>query len=106
MIEDERCGKALHYLEHTDEDAAELKVQVSRKEYLLDLARRKVYLTAAGNIEERKAWAEMSDTVKAAHEEYIQAMLEHEKVKAKRLTEALIVEVWRTASVNRRVGNV
>jgi hypothetical protein len=106
MISDERCGKALTYLASTDEEAAELKVSVARKEYLLDLARRKVFLSSAGNIEERKAQAEMSSDVGSAMDEYLQSMLEHERVKAKRLTEALVVETWRSVNANRRIGNV
>jgi hypothetical protein len=106
MISDERCGKALTYLANTDEDAAELKVVVARKEYLLDLARRKMFLSTSGSIELRKAQAETTKEVGSAMDEYLEAMLVYEKVKAKRLTEALIVETWRSVNANRRVGNV
>jgi hypothetical protein len=106
MISDERCGKALTYLANTDEDAAELKVVVARKEYLLELARKSVYLNSEGTVENRKAKAELSNEVGFAMDEYLEAMLSHEKVKAKRLTEALIVETWRSVNANRRVGNV
>ena len=106
MISDERCAKALHYLATTDEDAAELKTQVARMEYLVDLARKKEFLIAEGNIETRKALAETSENVKLAQDNYLQALLSFEKIRAKRVTEALICEVWRSVSANRRQGHV
>jgi hypothetical protein len=106
MISDDRCSKALTYLAQTDETAAELKTQVARKEYLLDLARRKMFLGFSGSIEARKAQAEISKMVGEAMDEYLQAMLEHERVKSKRLTEALVVETWRSVNANRRIGNI
>jgi hypothetical protein len=106
VIADERCAKALHYLASTDEDAAELKTQVARMEYLVDLARKKEFLIAEGNIEVRKALSESSENVKQAHENYLTALLSFEKIRAKRVTEALIVETWRSVNANRRVGNI
>lgn len=106
MVSDERCGRALHYLSSTDEDAAELKTQVARMEYLVDLARKKEFLIAEGNIETRKALAETSESVTSAQDNYLQALLSFEKIRAKRTTEALIVDTWRTVSANQRSGNV
>ena len=106
MIADERASKALHYLASTDEDAAELKTQVARMEYLVDLARKKHFLLAEGNIETRKALAESSEPVKQAQENYLVALLSFEKIRAKRVTEALIVDTWRTCSANARSGNI
>jgi hypothetical protein len=106
VISDERCAKALHYLATTDEDAAELKTQVARMEYLVDLSRKKEFLIAEGNVEVRKALAEASENVKQAQENYLSALLSFEKIRAKRVTEALIVETWRTVSANQRSGNV
>jgi hypothetical protein len=116
MISDERCSKALHYLATTDEDAAELKTQVARMEYLVELARKRGFLMAEGSlllmaegsisIEARKALAEVSDNVKQAQENYLSALLSFEKIRAKRVTEALIIETWRTVSANQRSGNI
>jgi hypothetical protein len=106
MIADEKCGESLHFLQSTDDEAAELKVQVERKAYILELSRKREFIKATGNIEQRKAEAELTPSVGGAMDEYLQAMLEHEKVKARRITAALIVEVWRTSSANRRVGNI
>jgi len=73
VISDERCGKALSYLAATDMEAAELKTQLAKKEYLLDLARRRTFLEKTGNIEVRKAASEMTLEVGLAMDEYLQA---------------------------------
>jgi hypothetical protein len=106
MISDDRCSKALTYLAQTDEEAAEAKVSVARKEWLLEFSRKKMFLLCEGSVEKRKAEAELTSEVGVAMENYLQAMLAHEKVKAKRLTEALIVETWRSVNANRRTGNI
>lgn len=106
MIPDARCNKALHYLADTDESCAELKTDVLRREYALDLAKKRVFLLAAGNIEERKATAETSNDVQTAVVEHLKATVAFEKVRAKRTTEAMIVDTWRSVNANRRSGNV
>jgi DNA-binding GntR family transcriptional regulator len=106
LISEARLEKALSYLASTDEKSARLKTDVARKEYLLELARKKGFLLAEGNIEERKAHSETSKDVQDAHEAYLDALLEHERVKARRVTEALIIETWRSVKANRRVGNI
>jgi hypothetical protein len=96
----------MRFLAESDEQAAELKVQVERKDYLVDLVRKRLFVQAIGNIEERKAEAELSEEVQESHEEYLQAMLEWEKLKAKRTTEELVVEVWRSLEASRRQGRI
>lgn len=107
MISEERMEKALGFLARTDEQAAELKTQVLRKEYLIDLMRKRMFIIADGtSVEQRKAVAEISGEVQDSIGEYLSATLEWEKVKAKRATEELIVEAWRSVNANRRQGNV
>jgi L-lactate utilization protein LutB len=106
VIQEDRCARALAYLAETDEKAAELKAQVARKEYGAKLARSKVFLVSEGSVEARKAMAETSQDVQQAEGELADSILEFEKVKAKRATEELIVDVWRSVSANRRQGNV
>jgi hypothetical protein len=105
-ISDDRLEKALKYMATTDESAAELKADVERAEYRCKLARAREFVTADGSVEARKAVAEMSESVQQAEDQRCKAIVEFEKVKAKRQTEALIVEVWRTCSANSRQGNV
>jgi len=106
VVTDERCNRALQYLAKTDEDCAVLKTEVLRKEYVLDLAKKRVFLISDGNIEERKATAEVSGDVQGAIEAHLKATLAFEKVRAKRATEAMIVDTWRSVNANRRSGNV
>lgn len=104
MISEDRLQKALTFLAETDELSANLKAQMLRREYVSDLARKRAFLGAEGNNEERKAIAEVSQPVMAACGDYFDSVGEFEKLKAKRATEELIVEVWRTLSANRRQG--
>lgn len=106
MISDERMTKALTFLAETDESSADLKTDVARKEYALDLAKRRLYLESSGAVEERKAKAEVSDVVQLAVEAHLKAIVAFERVRAKRTTEAMIVDTWRSVNANRRSGNV
>jgi hypothetical protein len=106
IVTEERCSQALHYLASTDELAAELKGNVARREYGCKLARAKHFALFSGSVEARKASAEAAPGVIAAEGELVTAIIEHEKVKAKRMTEELLVEVWRSCNANRRHGNL
>lgn len=106
MISDERMTKALTYLVDTDESSADLQTEVVRKEYVLDLVKKRMFLTADGGVEQRKAIAEVSDDVQNAVAEHLKAIAAFERVRAKRKTEAMIVDTWRSVNANRRSGNV
>jgi hypothetical protein len=107
MISEERLEKALRFLAETDEKAAELKVQVHRKSYIVDLSRKREFLKAeASTIETKKAIAETSVQVRDSITEELDAELEWEKLRAKRATEELIVEVFRTLEASRRQGRI
>jgi hypothetical protein len=98
--------KALAFLATTDEKAAELKTQSLRMEYVVDLARKRIFLTENGSIEQRKALAETHPDVQEAIGNYLDSVEEYEKVKARRVTAELLIEVWRTTSANMRRGNL
>lgn len=106
MISEDRLQKALTYLSTTDEESAELKANVARAEYVCKLSRARSFILAEGSVDLRKALAEKSENVMSAEELLADAIVAFEKVKAKRTTEGLIVEVWRSVNANRRVGNV
>jgi hypothetical protein len=107
MISEERLEKALRFLAETDEKAAELKVQVHRKSYIVDLSRKREFLKADGSsIEAKKSIAEVSEQVRDAINEELESELEWEKLRAKRATEELIVEVFRTLEASRRQGRI
>jgi hypothetical protein len=104
MISDERREKAMRYLAETDLDCAELEGEQVRREYLLEMITDRVFLVADGNNREREAKANTSADVQRAHEEYVQALVRFKHVKAKRQTETMICDQWRSENANRRQG--
>jgi len=104
MITEDRLQKALTYLAETDEELAQLKANVERAEYLKKRVRAAVFLSASGPVEERKAKAEVSQEVENIERDYTRALVAYEHIAAKRKTEALIVDVWRSINANRRQG--
>jgi hypothetical protein len=104
MITDERREKAIRYLAETDLDCAELEGEQLRREYILDLVKDRVFLTSSGNVREREATANTSAETQRAHEEWIQALVRFKHMKAKRQTEAMICDQWRSENANRRQG--
>lgn len=104
MISDERLQKSLTYLAETDQECAELKVACERYEYLKKRKRAAIFLSSVGNVEERKAKAEVSPEVESVEQEHTDVLVQFEQMAAKRKTEALIVDVWRSLNANRRQG--
>lgn len=104
MISEARLEKALTMLATSDEQIAELKADVARKEYLCKMARSREFLSAEGSVEARKASAEISDSVQLAEDLLSTAIVDFEKLRAKRATEELIIITWRTMEASRRQG--
>jgi len=105
-ISDERMERALRYLAETDELVAEAKTQVARCEYLSKQVRARVFLTATGDtVRERECMAETSQEVSEVDGELAKAILAYEKLRAKRTTEELVTECWRSINANRRQGH-
>ena len=96
----------MDYLSETDEQVAHLRAEVARAEYAAKLARKRVFILSEGTVAERDAFAECSPEVQKAESRLADTMEAYEKVKAKRQTEVLITEVWRSTEASRRVGNV
>ena len=104
MISDERRDKAIRYLAETDSELAELEGETMRREYMLDLVKDHAFLTTDGNNAERQAKANTSADASRAHEEWVQAVVAFKRIKAKRETERVVWETWRSENSNRRVG--
>jgi hypothetical protein len=104
IISEERLEKALRYLANSDADVAQLKAEVSRREYAAKLARAKVFLMSEGSVEQKKALAESSEGVQEAENNLADTIAAFEALKAKRQTEALIVDVWRSLNSARTHG--
>jgi len=106
MISDTRLEQSLSYLASTDELAAELKTDVERKHWIMKKVEAMIYLHGTGTVEERKAQSKVSKEVEEATESWLTALADSEKTVNKRKTEALITEIYRTESANKRAGGV
>lgn len=107
MVTDKQCEAALRNLAESDEQAAVSKANVARAEYAAKLARARVFLLCeGGSVEARKAAAEQSDDVQKAEGQVADRIEAFEKVRAKRTTWELTVEVWRSCQANKRHGNI
>ena len=104
MISDDRRDKAIRYLAETDSELAELEGETMRREYMLDLVKDRAFLTEDGNNEVRKAKANTAAESSRAHEEWVQAVVAFKRIKAKRETERVVWETWRSENSNRRQG--
>ena len=102
MINEERLEKAMVYLAHTDEPAANSKALCKKLEKMDRIIRGEAFLRATGTVAEREAKAVTSEQYRE-HVAYAEncwaddALLDN-----KRHTEEVIVEVWRTMSANHR----
>ncbi len=104
MITDSRRDKAITYLAETDSELAELEGEAMRREFMFELVKDRVYLTEEGNVETRKARSRVAAESSKAHEEWIQAVVALKRIKAKRETERVVWETWRSENSNRRQG--
>ena len=75
-----------------------------RREFMLDLVKDRCFLTSDGSVAERNAKAGTSVDVSRAHEEWVQAVVAFKRIKAKRETERVVWETWRSENSNRRQG--
>ena len=106
MISDDRLQQALTYLAETDSQAAELKTDVERKHWVMKKVEAMMYLHGNGTVDLRKAQAKTSSEVEEATDAWLTALSESEKTVNKRKTEALITEIYRTESANKRAGGI
>lgn len=101
-LSDEDVDKALDYLEETCDTIADAKAELERSEILRKRTRERVFLTAEGNVAERKAWAEVSAESEKADERYIDAVQAFKALDAKRDVRVIQIEVYRTQESSRR----
>lgn len=105
-ITDERAEKALRYLASTDEECAALKAEAERAEFKAKAIRDTVFRHAEGSVADRTAYAGSSEEYRAAMDEYFTCLRLYEGMRNKRVTEAIVIECWRSIGANRRAGNV
>jgi hypothetical protein len=105
LINEQRVEQALTYLVDTDFPCADAKVNSERWKYVAKRTRAACILTLTeGTAQVKDAKAETSEGVIGADENYFRCLEEFERMSAKRKTEQLVIEVWRTEQANLRKG--
>ena len=104
MIDRARMEQALDFLATTDEEYAQLRTNVKRCEYLLKRKEAIAYVSHDGTVKERKVRSRLDAEVQAAYDSHTDSMELFERISAKRQTEALIIEIWRSLESSRRLG--
>jgi hypothetical protein len=93
---------AMDFLAETDERYALAKADVLRAEIVCKRIRARVFVGESGAVELKKAKAETFPEVMKADEEYCNATLEFETLKAKRSRAEILIDVYRTLEASRR----
>ena len=107
LVDENRVDQAMTYLASTDETFAQARGAMLRTEYLADVAESMVYKSIqGGSVEDKKRTAKIAPETATAMEEHFKAVVEFEKLKARRAREVLVIELWRSVNANRRVGNI
>jgi hypothetical protein len=101
-ITQQRMEEALEYLSDTDEPCAALRADMERAEWKAKRTKSAIFQISTGSVAERNAVADTSTDTEAAYEKYFKAMQEHDAMKNRRATEAIVFEAWRSLNSNRR----
>lgn len=102
MITDDQMEQSLSFLAESDEKFAHLKQQVEARERYVELVKAQEFLEAAGNIEQRKAQARISQNTREAQRKYLEALEEYEKLNNQRQTSQVTIWCWRTYKASER----
>jgi len=105
-ISEERMMKSLSRLLETDEQHARLSTAVEAAVYSYKEIKSQAYLQANGTIDERKAYAETSGATKQARQDHLDAILDYKLLEAKRKSDDLVIQLWRSLNRNRRDGQI
>jgi hypothetical protein len=106
LINEGRLQKALTYLAETDEPAAALRADVERAEFKAKAIKDAVFLTKVGSVAERQALAGASSEYNDAMQDYFEALKQSDAMKNKRITEAIVIDTWRSLNSGRNKGNI
>lgn len=106
-IDQSRMEAALDFLWNSDEEVARLKTEVRRKEYLLKRKEAHAFLSQPeGSVKDRECRARVDTGVTEAYDKHTDAMEAFERLAARRETEALVIELYRTIESSRRMGKI
>lgn len=101
-MDEARLDEAMNFLAETDDAYAQAKTILLRREILCKRVRARIFIEGTGSVDARKAAAEGHSEVIAADEDYVEATLEFERLKAKRARAEIVIEVFRTLEASRR----
>lgn len=104
IVSDDKAAAALNFLSSTDEQSALAKVEVERCALRQKKERARAFLEASGSNDVRKAIAERAESVGAADDRYVAAVIEFETLRTQRETRDLQIRVWQSEGANRRQG--
>ena len=103
LVSVDRAEKALIYMAESDMEYAQLKADVERDNYICKRTRAGIFLSQeTGSIEQKKANAEVSSEVLEAETTRTSSLTTYEYVAAKRKTEQIILDIYRTEESTRR----
>jgi hypothetical protein len=106
QLTENRVEEALIKLSMSDENHAAWAGQVKYLEEGLKQAKSHAFLLAEGTVAEREAKALASDKYAEAVVQWTNALKTFKKIDNERNHEMRIIDIWRTLSSNRRVGNM
>ena len=106
MITLEQAEKALDYLKATDTEYGRLRGRADGKREKRKTIKAMMILKSKGTGAEREAKADVSPEYKGMLEEMENAIVDYETLKAKRLSAALQIEMWRSCHAAIKQGNV
>lgn len=102
MITESRAEEAFEFLRDSTERIGSARGAYERAEILRKRVRKRAFVGAEGTVAQREALAEINEEVQAADDQYIDAVIAFETLRAKRDIETIALDVWRTESANRR----
>ena len=103
IISVDKLESALEFLALSDHDYANEKAELERAAIRCKRCRARAFLMAdGGNVETRKAQAEVNLEVQAADDDYCKSVALFEHLKAKRERAEIVVRVWQSLESTRR----
>jgi hypothetical protein len=106
MISKERMEQSLRYLAETDEQFADLKTAVERTKMKAKAIWGAIASRASGTVLERESTADNHDSYDTAMAAHFTALKEFEHIKNKRVTETIVIDVWRSLNAARNKGQI
>lgn len=105
IVSEQQVESALKFLAESDLNYANLKGNMLRTEYLIDVAEAMAFeAQVEGSVEARKQKVKLDDAVRKAQERHIQAVIDYEGLRAKRKRAELMIDVWRSVFSARKQG--